>query len=164
MNYSYEVLDKNHQRAFFFCGESALDRYLKAQAGQDMKRYCASVVVAVEQGKNEVLGFYSLSANSLPLNLLPSAAQARLPRYDDVPAVLLGRLAVASKMQGRGLGEALLGDAVVRACQYGVAWAVLLVRAKHDAAARFYERFGFKSLQSDPLLFWASRQEMLKLL
>ncbi len=129
-----------------------------------MKRHCASVVVAVERGKSEVLGYYSVAANSLPLNLLPAAAQTKLPRYDDVPAVLLGRLAVASKMQGRGLGEGLLGDAVARACRYGVAWALFVVRAKHDRAARFYARYGFKSLQTDPLLLWASRKEMLQLL
>ena len=104
MSYSFEILDRSRRRASFACGEIALDRYLKEQAGQDLKRYCASVVVAVERGKSEVLGYYTLSANSVPLNLLPAAVQLKLPRYDEVPAVLLGRLAVASSMQGKGLG------------------------------------------------------------
>jgi ribosomal protein S18 acetylase RimI-like enzyme len=161
---SFELLDKNHQRASFFCGEGALDRYLKEQAGQDVKRYCASVVVVVEQGKTDVLGYYSLSANSIPLNQLPVDMQKRLPRYAAVPAVLLGRLAVASAQQGKGLGEGLLGDAVERACKYGAAWAVFLVRAKHENAARFYRRYGFRAFATDPLLLWASRRELVNVL
>lgn len=129
-----------------------------------MKRYCASVIVVVERGSDEVLGYYTLSANAIPLNLLPVAAQGKLPRYDAVPAVLLGRLAVASKMQGKRLGEGLLGNAVERACMYEAAWALLLVRAKHDKAAKFYKQYGFNGFESDPLLLWASRKEILKLL
>ncbi len=137
---------------------------MKEQAGQDLKRYCASVVVAVERGKSEVLGYYTLSANSVPLNLLPAAVQSKLPRYDEVPAVLLGRLAVDSSMQGKGLGGWLLGNAVERACRYGAAWALFLVRAKHNEAAQFYKRYGFNEFAADPLLLWNSRQQILKLL
>lgn len=162
MIYSYEMLEKHYQRAFFACGESALDIYLKEQAGQDVRRYCASVVVAVEQGGNEVLGYYCLSAASVPLSSLPGEVQKRLPRYDTVPAVLLGRLAVASKMQNKGLGGDLLGNAVERACQYGTTWAVFLVSAKHDRAAQFYKQYGFIEFEDDPLLLWIARKQIQK--
>lgn len=164
MIYSFEILNKNHQRTFFTCGEDGLDRYLKEQASQDVKRYYSSVVVVVEREGDEILGYYTLSANSIPLNLLPTVVQHRLPRYDTVPAVLLGRLAVASKMQGKGLGEGLLGNAVERSCKYEAAWAVFLVMAKHDKAATFYKQYGFNELETDPLMLWMTRKEALKLL
>lgn len=164
MNYSFELLEKHHQRAFFNCGESALDIYLKERARQDVRRYLASVVVAVEQGESEVLGYYSLSASSVSSEMLPADVTAKLPKYDTLPAVLLGRLAVASKAQGQGLGVRLLSDAVERACRYGVAWAMFLVRAKHDRAAQFYKRYGFNEFEINPLLLWAPRKELIKLL
>ncbi len=153
-----EPMRQTHDRSHFECGDEALDRYLQQQAGQDMKRDIAAVIVATLDGSPSVLGFYTLSAASIDLSSLPEATRKKLPRYGRIPAVLLGRLAVANEMRGMGLGELLLADAVKRACRGEIAWAVFVVRAKHDDAAAFYRHFGFMPFEGDPLMLWIARK------
>ena len=74
----------------------------------------------------------------------------RLPRYPTVPTVRIGRLAVDQRFQGRGLGAALLADAASRTLKGDVAAFTLLVGAKNDQAVAFYQRFGFRTLASQP--------------
>ncbi|MDR0339719.1 MAG: GNAT family N-acetyltransferase [Desulfovibrio sp.] len=148
-----------HDRSGFSCGDEALDRYLKTQAGQDMRRGFANVIVAAAPYSAAISGFYTLSAASADLTELPEAMRRKLPRYGQVPAVLLGRLAVASVCQGRGLGALLLADAVKRALRGELAWAIFLIKAKHDQAAAFYSHFGFSSFVHDPLLLWLTRRQ-----
>lgn len=152
-----------HDRAGFTCGDAALDQYLKTQACQDMRRGFANVIVGVKAGGNGICGYYTLSAASVDLTNLPDKLRNKLPRYGQVPAVLLGRLAVASNMQGRGLGALLLADAIKRSDRSELGWAALLIKAKHDQAASFYQHFGFQGFTHDPLLLWATRQELKKL-
>ncbi len=151
-----------HDRAGFTCGDTALDQYLKTQAGQDMRRGFANVIVAVKPGESELCGYYTLSAASIDLTSLPDKLRNKLPRYGQVPAVLLGRLAVSQNLQGQGLGALLLADAVKRSDRSELGWAVLLIKAKHEQAASFYHRFGFQSFAHDHLLFWATRGELKK--
>lgn len=123
--YHMELLSRGHERAAFHCGEDALDRYLKEQASQDMKRHCSTVVVAVRPDLKAVLGFNTISSAIIKLDDLPDPERKRLPRYEHIPAVLLGRLAVSEQEKGQGLGSLLLADAVTRACRSDIAWAVL---------------------------------------
>lgn len=154
----------DHDTAAFSCGEDALDRYLRSQAGQDMRRGFATAIVAVRQdAPRQVQGFYTVSAASLDLTELPDALRRKLPRYGQVPAAQLGRLAVSSDKQGQGLGAMLLADALLRTYRSELAWAVFLVRAKHQQAAAFYQHFEFTPLHSDPLLLWITRQQVKKL-
>ena len=73
-----------------------------------------------------------------------------MPRYPTLPAVRIGRLAVDLKFRGRGLGAAMLADAVSRTLQAPPAAFALLVDAKNDDAAAFYQRHGFRPLASQP--------------
>ncbi len=152
-----------HDRAGFACGDDALDQYLKTQAGQDMRRGFANVIVAVKPGGGELCGYYTLSAASVDLTSLPDKLRNKLPRYGQVPAVLLGRLAVAQNLQGQGLGALLLADAIKRSDRSELGWAVLLIKAKHEQAASFYHHFGFQGFAHDRLLLWATRGELKKL-
>jgi ribosomal protein S18 acetylase RimI-like enzyme len=148
----------------FSCGESSLDAYLKTQAGQDIRRGFATVIVAVHASTpNIVLGYYSLSAASIDLTLLPENIRRKMPRYGQAPAALLGRLATDASVHGRGLGSLLLADALLRAYKSELAWTVFLVRAKNDHAAAFYRHFGFSSFGHEPLYMWLTRQEIQKL-
>lgn len=156
--YHMEILDKTHERGQFRCGEDALDRYLKEQAGQDMKRHCSTVVGAAKPDSRAVLGYYAVSSAIVRLDGLPEPERKRLPRYEHIPAVLLGRLAVAEQEKGQGLGSLLLADAVTRACRSDIAWAVFIVKAKHEKAAAFYRHFGFRPFTGDPLLLWNTRK------
>jgi predicted N-acetyltransferase YhbS len=149
-----------HNRFGFTCGDEALDQYLKTQAGQDMRRGIANVIVAVMPESKDICGYYTLSAASVDLTKLPDTLRNKLPRYGQVPAVLLGRLAVSQSLQGRGIGALLLADSVKRANRSELGWAVLMIKAKHEQATAFYHHFGFHSFAHDQLLLWATRQEL----
>jgi len=145
-----EPLAPTHARHGFGCGVPALDRYLREQAGQDVRRRVSNCFAAVEQGTGILAGYYTLAAASIPVTGLPEEATKRLPRYPVLPATLIGRLAVDSRYQGRQLGAALIIDAVRRSARADPAVFTLLVDAKDEAAVAFYRRHGFTSLTSRP--------------
>jgi len=144
------ALGAEHDRGSFRCGEEVLDRYFQAQASQDMRRRIANCFVATESVGGEVAAYYTIAAASVPFIDLPHEDAKRLPRYPTLPAVRIGRLAVALEFQGRGLGAALVMDAVRRTVQAPPAVYTLLVDAKNDEAVAFYRRHGFRSLNSQP--------------
>ncbi len=140
-----EQLAKHHRREGFSCGVEALDRNLKQQASQDVRRNLAAVYVLVDVATEEIAGYYTLSSFGLDLTGLPEDLARRAGRYPRVPAIIIGRLARALAYRGQSIGGLLLIDALRRSwllsLQMG-AWAVV-VDAKDDHARRFYERFGF---------------------
>lgn len=145
--YRIEPLAK-HDRDGFSCGSTPLDRYFREQVTQDVRRRIASCFVAISSS-DEVAGFYTLAATSLAFDRLAPERARKLPRYPVVPAVLLGRLAVASTHQGKQLGIALVADALLRCTRSDIAAHVMVVDAKDAAAVRFYERLGFERLIDD---------------
>ncbi len=100
MNPRIEPLAPHHDRAAFSCGEQTLDAYIQRQAGQDMRRDLAACYVLCAQGSSEIIGYYTLSATSVELTELPRDLAKTSGRHQLVPAVLLGRLAVATTFAG----------------------------------------------------------------
>jgi len=144
-----EPLGDHHDRAGFSCGVDSLDRYLRTQAGQDVRRKANGVFILVEPEKPEaVLGYYTLSATGLPPGDIPPMARKHIPRYPLVAATLIGRLAVSEARQGERLGAMLLADAVRRAHASAstVGSSMLVVDAINERAAAFYEGNGFVRL------------------
>lgn len=142
-------LDAPHDRAAFNSGSAALDRYLKEQVTQDIRRRVAACFVALADGPR-IAGYYTLASASLLLADLPASAGKKLPRYPTVPAVRMGRLAVDQSFKGRGLGGALLADALDRAARAEIAAYALMVDAKDEAAIAFYRHHGFIALPDSP--------------
>ena len=64
-----EPLAPTHERRGFACGTPALDRYLRAQAGQDVRRRISNCFVAVEQDTGALAAYYTLAAASIPSTL-----------------------------------------------------------------------------------------------
>lgn len=149
--YVFEPLG-GHPRAAFSCGDEALDRYLQRQAGQDQRRNIASCFVLFDKTEQVIVGYYTLSATALAFQELPESLSKQLPRYPNVPGILLGRFAVDSRYQGRGFARRLLVDALRRARDVTsqVAAVMIIVDAKGEEAAAFYERFGFVRLEHEP--------------
>ncbi len=136
-----EPLGPGHDRKSFACGNASLDRYIREQAGQDIRRGIASVFVAVALDQPErIFGYFALSAESVAPADLPPETARKLPRLP-IPAALIGRLAVDRDFQKRGLGPILLAAAET------VAMTVVVVDPIDDAARSFYTAFGFRSLQ-----------------
>jgi len=130
-------------RSAFSCGAAALDRYLREQASQDVKRLVASCFLLREAATGAVAGYYTLAATSVPASDLPMELLKRLPRYPILPAALVGRLAVDQRFQNRGLGGVLLADAALRVLRSDMKAMALIVDAKDEAAVGFYRRQGF---------------------
>ena len=143
-------LGADHDRAAFQCAAEPLNRYLRQQVSQDVRRRVASCFVALDEGQR-IAGYYTLASASLLLADLPPDVGKKLPRYPSVPAVRMGRLAVDAAFQGQGLGAALLADALARAARAEIAAYALLVDAKDAQAAAFYRHHGFIALPDSPL-------------
>jgi ribosomal protein S18 acetylase RimI-like enzyme len=144
-----EPLDEGHDRAGFESGSASLDRYFKTQVSQDLRRRISTCFVAVSRDNGEIAGYYTLAAASIALTDLSPAIIKRLPRYPVVPAVLLGRLAVARSYQGHGIGGVLLADALKRSARAEMGVFAMVVDAKDEAAQRFYERYGFTTVPGE---------------
>lgn len=155
-NLVIEPLNPAHDRTGFQCGVETLDRYLKKQARQDIKRRISRVFVAIKPNNpNTVIGYYTLSTLSIELKQLPEKLMRKLPKYP-VPAALIGRLAVSKTDQGQGIGKMLLADAIKRtlAVSDQIAIYAMVVDAINTTAKEFYEQFGFTRLSDDsPRLF-----------
>lgn len=160
MDFDVVPFEKKHRREGFDCGISELNYYLLQQSGQDVRKNYAALFAAVENVTNAVLGYYTLSNASVILNNIPDEIRKKLPRYPEVPAVRLGRLAVDVSMQGHGLGAILLADAVIRSIYSPVAWTAMAVDAKDERACSFYQKFGFKRLLNDDRHLFVMRQEL----
>ena len=144
-----EALASTHNREGFTSGVDSLDRYLRVQAGQDMRRKANGVFVLVEiTAPTVVLGYYTLCATALAPGDIPVAARKHLPRYPLASATLIGRLAVVAARQGQGLGAILLADAAIRAYRSAetVGSSMLVVDAIDERAAAFYAANGFQRL------------------
>ncbi len=148
----FELLGRRHDRdrRAFVSGEPALDGWFRTRAGQDQRRHVAQVFVALDdQG---IIGFYSLSMFTLTLESLPESLAHKLPKYDAIPAALIGRLARHERTRGSGIGDLLIADAVKRVLSVtgSVAAYAIVVDSKNDDSRRFYESHGFVSLPSRP--------------
>ena len=146
-------IGKTHDRAAFDCGDRDLNLYLQRFARQNHESGGAKCFVAVPVDAPErVLGFYTLSPASLEYARTPAVAKKGLGRYD-VPVFRLGRLAVDGSVQGRGLGGALILRAAHRCIRVArdVGGVALLIDAKSDRAARWYENYGALRLADAPL-------------
>jgi GNAT superfamily N-acetyltransferase len=130
-----EPLGRHHDRAAFSCGHRDLDDWFRHRAGQDEKRNVARVFVAVDAALG-VIGFYSLSAFTLATSDIPQDVARKLPRYDVIPAALIGRLARDERMRGQGVGELLHAARTI-------AVFAIVVDVKDKRAAEFYGAFGF---------------------
>lgn len=148
-------LDDSIDREQFECGKEPLNRYFKQQATQDIRRRVAFCFVAADD--EGVIGYYTLASATVSLSALQLEVRKRLPKYGEVPCVLLGRLAVATTRQGQGYGSVLLADALHKALNADIAAHAMLTDPKDVAAEAFYAKHGFiRALESDPSRMYLS--------
>ena len=145
-----ELLGSQHVRGDFSSGSDPLDRYFQQQVTQDVRRRVTACFVAVSKSE-QIAGFYTLASTSMALTDLPAATVKKLPRYPTVPAVRMGRLAVDQNFRGKGLGAAMLADALARACDAEIAAFALVVDAKDQAAVAFYVHHGFIAFEAEAM-------------
>jgi predicted GNAT family N-acyltransferase len=155
----------DQDRAAFSCGNAALDRYIREQASQDVKRRLASVfVITAKGGPESVLAYYTLSSRELRIEQLPPEISKKAGKYGRVGVTLLGRMAVAEKCKGAGLGALALMDALHRslvAARDVASWSVF-VEAIDAEAANFYRKYGFLELPEDSLRLFLPMKTIAK--
>ena len=152
---------QKHDSSEFDCGNSKLNRYLKEQAGQDIRCHYASLFAAVESDTGKVRGFYTLSSTSVNVGLLPGDLQKKLPKYPHVPGIRIGRLAVDLTAQRQQLGTALVANAILRSVNNVAEWALMEVDAKDERSFSFYKKIGFTALQDDRLHLFIMRSKLM---
>jgi predicted GNAT family N-acyltransferase len=151
--YNIEPLG-DHDRAAFSCGDASLDRYIRDQASQDVKRGLASVfVITAKDDPKQILAYYTLSSRELKLDQLPEEIAKKAGKYGHVGVTLLGRMAVAEQSKGTGLGALTLMNALHKSllAATDVASLAVFVEAIDTDAANFYRKYGFIELPEDKL-------------
>lgn len=137
--------------ANFDSGKRELDDYLRRRSWANHQQGAARCFVTCDSS-GRVVGYYALAASAVSRQDVP-AARYRRNMPDEIPVVLLARLAIHIKEQRQGLGRQLVRDAVLRAVAAAETIGVraLLVHARDEQAQRYYEQFDFEPSPSDPL-------------
>jgi len=148
--YRIEALDPaRHHREEFTCESPELTEFLRARARKEMgARASACFVLVVQRDPGRIVGYYTLSQTSVSTQRLPEAVTKKLPRYSELGATLIGRLALGLPWRGQQVGRLLLIDALRRCVRLSnEAGAVVVVTdPKDDKARDFYRAFGFQPL------------------
>jgi ribosomal protein S18 acetylase RimI-like enzyme len=160
-----EPLHKFHNREQFDCGVEVLNHFLKATARQHLQKGISRTFVLsnrlaapLEQQNSlqDIIGFFTLTICEISSEKLPSTLAKKYPLQ--VPGVKLARLAVDKQWQRQGIGEILMVEAMQRALLVAdTAGGIgLFVDAKDKSAQSYYTRYGFITLEDNPLAMFLS--------
>lgn len=155
-----EHLTDQHDVSAFNSGTPELDNWLKRRALANERQGASRTYVVTSGGR--VVGFYALANGAVAHKDVSAKARRNMP--DPIPVMVLARLAVDSAYQRKGIGAALLRDALLRtlaAAEIAGIRAVLL-HAMSEDAKRFYKRFGFYECPVDPMMMMITLQEVEK--
>lgn len=134
-------LAQTHDSSTFYCGQDTLNNWLKNTALKNEKNGGSRTFV-VREGK-KVIAYYTLAAGSVSYSEVPGKVRRNMP--EPIPVMMLGRLAVDKSHQSKGIGKALLRDAMLRVIaiskQAGVK--AMMLHALTEEIKRFYLRQGF---------------------
>ena len=146
-----EGLTKTHNLSSFDCGTASLNEWLQRFAWQNQQADAARIYVA-HRRDNIIAGYHSLTASSVRRDDAPARVAKGLANHP-IGVALLGRLAVDREQKGKGLGRALLLDALMRTAQAAetIGIRALLVHAIDEDAKRFYLHFNFEPAPVDPM-------------
>jgi GNAT superfamily N-acetyltransferase len=145
MSYITVSLAAHHKKEHFSCGKDLLDKYLHKQAKQDVKKHVSVCFLLIDEDDN-VKGYYTLSSTSISRDILPDAVIKKMPpSYTNLPATLLGRLAVDSSYMRQGIGEAILMDALKRSydTSLSIGSMAVIVDPIDEEAVKFYKKYDF---------------------
>jgi GNAT superfamily N-acetyltransferase len=137
-----ETLGADHDLSPFDSGTPALDDWLRRCALRNQESGASRTYTICADRR--VVGYYALAVGAVAHAEATGRTRRNMP--DPVPVMVLGRLAIDAGFQGRGLGRALLRDAILRTLQAAEIAGIraILVHAISEDARRFYERCGFQ--------------------
>ena len=143
------LLSAEHHLDDFSCGIASLDDWLRRRARSNQISGASRTYVVAETMR--VVGYYCLASGALASDDAPGFVRRNMP--DPVPMAVLGRLAVDKTWHSKGIGVALLQDAVIRTSQASAIVGIrgLLVHAISAEAKAFYEHHGFVASPRQPM-------------
>lgn len=155
-----ERLTDAHGLDAFKSGEEDLDRWLRERARRSDREGASRVYVLCDG--DEVVGYYALAAGAVTHGVATGKVRRNMP--DPVPVVVLGRLAIASSHQGKGLGRALFRDAALRIYQAAdeIGIRAVLVHALTERAKQFYLGLGLIESGIEPLTLMVTVADLRK--
>lgn len=155
-------LSDKHKLDAFDCGEAVLNDWLKRHARGNEERGASRTYVVCDQ-EDKIVGFFTLSNSAVMLKEAPKKLIRNMP--DPIPVMLLGRLAVDVKHQGKGIGKGMLRDAVSRVLQAGEIGGIraILVHAISEKAKSFYLQNGFLLCPFDPMMLMLPIKPKIKM-
>lgn len=149
-----EPIAKSHDRKSFNCGDAYLNEFLQKHARQSHENGSAKTFCAIDDANpSRVLGFYSLTPSSIAYDRLPEGGLKRGQPRHEAGGFLLARLAIHQNLQGLGLGGQLLlaaGKRCLRVADEG-GGIMMVIDAKNDRAASWYQGYGALRLEDRPL-------------
>ena len=156
-------LSPDHVVAGFDCGSAALNEWLVRFALVNQSSGTAQTYVTLRSGR--VVGYYAVAAGGVLRDESPERVAKGLSRHP-VSVAVIARLAVDRSAQGKGVGAALLKDALVRIANAAdiIGVRAVLVHAKDDAARTLYERFDFVPSPADPLQMFLLMKDLRRAL
>jgi GNAT superfamily N-acetyltransferase len=145
-----EKLRRDHVVEGFDCGKEPLNRFLNRNAFQNQQANASQTYVLIKNGR--VVGYHTLVVGEVSHVDAPERLKKGLARYP-IPIMLLARLAVSKEHQGKGIGPALLKDALLRTLHAADIAGIraFAVHAKDDDARSFYVHFDFIASPTDPM-------------
>lgn len=153
-----------HRRDEFDCGVAVLNEFLRSRARKEMDSGTSACFVMVpETDPGKIVGYYTLSAATIIRSALPEPMLKKLPRYAEMPATLLGRLARDVGSKGQRIGDRLMVSMIQRAVQASkeVASLAIITDPKDAKAKAFYENFGFQPLTENRMFLTMKQAETL---
>lgn len=144
----YPIADY-HNLDEFSCGFPSLDNWLKKRARSNERSRASRTYVLCNDKR--VIGYYALASGSIANQLAPNKIKRNMP--EPIPVMVLGRLAVDQRYQGKRLGDALLRDAILRILQAADIAGIkaILVHAISEEAKKFYLDRSFIVSPSEPM-------------
>lgn len=142
-------LTAKHDTEDFYSGEETLDCWLRERALANMEASASRTYVVCPLGSRKVIGYYAICMGQIFSQEVIGSMRRNMPRQ--IPAVILGRLAIDKQWQGKGLGKALLQDAVQRSARAAkeVSARLLIVHTISSRAEDFYVHYGFTRLPTE---------------
>ena len=139
-----ELLAREHALDSFDCGKPALTLWLRQFAR--MNSGAGMTQTYVVHVDHRVIGYYSLCPGSIQRKSAIPRILKGIGKHEDIPVILLARLAVDRRHHGSGLGAALLKDALLRSISAAdaIAGRAIVVHAIDDEAVSIYRRFDFE--------------------
>lgn len=155
-------LGEQHRLDTFSCGVASLDQWLMRRARKNQLTGASRTFVACEG--RQVVMYYALASGAIMVDAAPGRFRRNMP--DPIPVVVLARLAVDQRLQGKGMGRALVRDAALRVIEAADVIGIrgMITHAVSPEAKQFYEVMGFEPSPLDPMLLMITLSDLLQAL